>query len=183
MKNQSAPVDGAIGSISVSTVGRAVAVLAIFVVTAAILKTVVYGSKATEELEQDVVAGSLRVGNQYWQTLDEQKLPLSEYPSIQYALDHSDIVLLFFGASWCPMTAPITKLLDDKFEEILLPPETSGGTKLTSRQRRPISLVYISSDESEEQMKNYARKHWITVPFHSEERAALRKHLVSDAAR
>lgn len=172
--NDAAVVDGAIASISVSSVGRVAAIMAIIVVTVTILKTVVYGSIATEELEMDVaVGGGLR--NQYWQTLDEQKLPLADYPSIQYALDHSDIVLLFFGASWCPMTTPITKLLDEKFEEILLPPETTGS-KLTSRQRRPISLVYVSSDESEEQMKKYARENWITVPFHSEERANLKKH-------
>lgn len=168
--------DGAIASISVSKLGKAVTVMAILIAVTIILKNVVSGSVATEELEVDTAVGSgggLR--NQYWQTLDEQKLPLAEYPSIQYALDHSDIVLLFFGASWCPMTTPITQLLDAKFEEILLPPENSG-TKLTNRQRRPISLVYISSDESEAQMKKYAREHWITVPFHSEERAALKKH-------
>lgn len=119
------------------------------------------------------VGGGLR--NQYWQTLDEQRLPLADYPSIQYALDHSDIVLLYFAASWCPMTKPVTQLLDEKFEDILLPPE-STGSKLTSRQRRPISLVYISSDETEAQMRQYARENWITVPFHSVERDNLKKH-------
>lgn len=164
---------GAIGSISVATVGRGMAMLAIFFVTATILKNVVYGSSATEELEMDAMGGGLR--NNYWQTLDEQKLPLSEYPSIQYALDHSDVVLLYFAAAWCGMSTPITQLLDDKFGDILLPPE-DRGSKLTNRVRRPISLVYVSSDKSEEEMIKYTRKNWIDVPFESQERTALKRH-------
>ena len=127
---------GYIGSISVTTVIRVTGMLAVAFVTIGVFRAVAGGYGITEELEMDVaeaagqaavIGGGLR--NNYWQTMDEQKLPLAEYPSIQYALDHSDIVLLYFAASWCPMSAPITKLLDEKFGDILLPPEGSDESK------------------------------------------------------
>jgi Thioredoxin-like len=180
--------DGAIGSISVATVGRVFAIMFIFFVTATILKMVVWGSPATEELELDVAAaaaassgGGLR-GNNYWQTMDEQKLPLSDYPSIQYALDHSDIVLLYFAASWCKMSTPITQLLDEKFGDIFLPPQGTNPGSINNK-RRPISLVYVSSDESEKQMLEYTHKNWIDVPFSSQERTALKKQFKVAAKR
>jgi Thioredoxin-like len=178
--------DGAIGSISVATVGRVFAIISIFFVTITILKTVVRGSAATEELELDVAAAAANGGglrrNNYWETMDEQKLPLSDYPSIQYALDHSDIVLLYFAAAWCPLSAPITQLLDEKFGDIFLPPRGSHPGSI-SYKRRPISLVYVSSDESEKQMLEYTHKNWIDVPFNSQERTALKKQFKVAAKR
>jgi len=197
MSNTNYVKDGAIGSISVSTVGKVIAIFTIVIVTGMIVKNVVWGSPATEDLFEDTKLSSSQkklvdstgannpgggLRNNYWQTLDEQKLPLSEYPSIQYALDHSDIVLLYFAASWCKMSTPITELLDEKFGDILLPPPSSGQ-KLTGRQRRPISLVYVSSDETEQQMIQYTRKNWIDVPFPSEERTNLKKHFKVAAKR
>jgi Thioredoxin-like len=163
--------DGAIGSISVATVGRVFAIMFIFFVTATILKMVVWGSPATEELELDVAAaaaassgGGLR-GNNYWQTMD-----------------HSDIVLLYFAASWCKMSTPITQLLDEKFGDIFLPPQGTNPGSINNK-RRPISLVYVSSDESEKQMLEYTHKNWIDVPFSSQERTALKKQFKVAAKR
>ena len=178
----SSVADGAIGSISVSTVGRVLAIMIIVVVTVTISNAVVWGSPATEELELDGYEGGLRWNN-YWQTMDEQKLPLSDYHSIQYALEHSDLVLIYFAASWCPMSAPITKLLDEKFGDILLPPQSSTPASLINNKRRPISLVYVSSDESEQQMLEYTHRNWIDVPFHSQERMALKKQFQVAAKR
>lgn len=188
-----------IGSISLSSLGKVLSVGVILFVAVTILREVVFdGSPATEDLfeaKQEAVveggdggpAGGLRSA-QYWSTLEEQKLPLSEFPSIQYALDHSDIVLLYFAASWCRMSTPITQLLDEKFGDILLPPVPKDATSkkvlnTIQKQRRPISLVYVSSDETEEQMKNYARNHWITIPFDTDERANLKKHFQVAAKR
>jgi hypothetical protein len=154
--------EGGFGSINVSTAIKVVALVAVAFVSVTVFKRLVWRS---DEFEPS---------SNYWQTLDQQKLPLSDYPSIQYALDHSDIVLLYFAASWCRMSTPVTELLDTKFGDILLPPESSG-VKFPNKQRRPISLVYVSSDESEEQMLKYARKHWITIPFKSAERTKLKK--------
>ena len=154
--------EGGFGSINVSTAIKLVFLIAVSLVTVAVFKRFIW---RTDEFE---------TSSNYWQTLDQQKLPLSDYPSIQYALEHSDIVLLYFAASWCRMSTPVTELLDHKFEDILLPPEASG-VKFPNKQRRPISLVYISSDESEEQMLKYARKNWITIPFNSPERTRLKK--------
>lgn len=199
----SSSVAGAIGSISLLSVGKLISVGFILFVAVSILRKVVFDdSAATEELFDAKVsaeavvdsggngpAGGLRSA-QYWSTLEEQKLPLSQFPSIQYALDHSDIVLLYFAASWCKMSTPITELLDEKFADILLPPVPNDATTTTKKilnaiqkQRRPVSLVYVSSDETEEQMKNYARKHWSTVPFDTDERANLKRHFQVAAKR
>ncbi|CAB9517593.1 nucleoredoxin-like [Seminavis robusta] len=190
----SGSVDGGFASISLSTVGRAAALFAISIVTITILRVAVSGSSITEELELDVAEGAVALSavggglrnNNYWQTMDEQKLPLSDYPSIQYALENSDIVLLYFAASWCPMSTPITKLLDEKFGDILLHPEGTDDEStrsINNQRRRPISLVYVSSDESEVKMKAYSRKNWIDVPFQSEERTTLKKHFKVAAKR
>ena len=188
--------DGAIGSISLLSVGKVISIGAILFVAATILRKVAFdGSPATEDLfdsSAEVELGGAGLHSAYWSILDEQNLPLSEFPSIQYALDHSDIVLLYFAASWCPMSTPITQLLDEKFGDILLPPpdETASKTKnlkvlqnTLNKQRRPISLVYVSSDETEAQMKEYARRHWITIPFATDERANLKKHFKVAAKR
>lgn len=186
---------GAIGSISLSSVGKVLSVGIILFVAVTILHKVAWEENAaTEDLiiesllsssAEGAVAGGLR-NSQYWSTIEEQALPLSQFPSIQYALDHSDIVLLYFAASWCSMSTPITNLLDEKFGDILLPPETAAhkASKLHGKQqRRPISLVYVSSDQSEAQMMQYAKRHWIIVPFASEERASLKKHFQVAAKR
>ena len=189
--------DGAIGSISLASLGKVLSVGVILFVAVTILRKAVFdGSPATEDLfeeaKQEAVmesggsgpAGGLRSA-QYWSTLEEQKLPLSQFPSIQYALDHSEIVLLYFAASWCRMSTPITQLLDEKFGDMLLPPPPKDTKALNKiqKQRRPISLVYVSSDETEEQMKTYARDHWITIPFDTDERANLKKHFQVAAKR
>ncbi|CAB9509353.1 disulfide isomerase-like 1-4 [Seminavis robusta] len=100
-------------------------------------------------------------------------VPYSEFPSLQNALDHSDVVLLYFAASWCPASTPMTEMLDAVFGEMLLPPKGSNR----GSQPHPLSLVYVSSDNSAEDMNSYARKNWMTVPFEEfKERAALKKY-------
>lgn len=162
--------ESGIGSMTISTGAKLLLLLCALLMTLTLVKRLIWRS---DEFGSD---------SNYWQTLDQQKLPLSDYPSIQYALDHSDIVLLYFAASWCKMSTPVTELLDEKFGDILLPPEGSGY-KFTNKQRRPISLVYVSSDESEEQMVKYSRKNWITIPFNSKERTRLKKQFKVAAKR
>lgn len=190
--------DGFIASMSVLSAVKVLSVILILLVAGNILRRMVWEiNPATEDLilssssssklssklsssssqtSSKGTGGGLR-SSSYWSTLDEQKLPLSEFPSIQYALDHSDIVLLYYAASWCPMSTPVTELLDAKFGDILLPSAfETRNTGTTKKFRRPMSLVYVSSDETADQMNQYARRHWITLPFDTDERTRLKRH-------
>ena len=58
-------------------------------------------------------------------------------------------------------------------DELLLPPSPDVEPPL---ERTRLSLVYVSSDESAEQMKEYVEgyKNWMTVPFTGTERSDLK---------
>jgi hypothetical protein len=104
-------------------------------------------------------------------------LPFSQYTSLEYALQHSKLVGLYFAAAWCPMSTPVTNMIDDVLGETLLPPpDNSDEHQEPPSERAPMSLVYVSSDESEEAFEDYQqRRNWIPVPFDSSERTALKK--------
>lgn len=109
----------------------------------------------------------------------ESPLPLERFQSLSYALANADLVGLYFAASWCPMSTPVTEALKDAFLEsegkFLSPPgsEEAGGDE---DLHRTFALVYVSSDKTEEDMVSYAGKNWINVPFGSDERPELKKH-------
>lgn len=66
-----------------------------------------------------------------------------------------------------------TKELDEYFGDILLPPPSDDVSPPI--QRVPLSIVYVSSDGSEDELLKYQRKNWISVPFDSDERTGLKK--------
>ena len=105
----------------------------------------------------------------------------SKFPSLNYALKNSEIVLLYFAASWCPESTGVSKKLDYLFSsphsplanKVLLPPdqvETSDPSK------NMLSIVYVSSDTSKEEMEGYIRSNWIGIPFDSTEKNDIKKH-------
>jgi hypothetical protein len=103
--------------------------------------------------------------------------PLDKFSELQYALEHSTLVLLYFAASWCPMSTPISDALDEAFGkgDMLL---TRNGNKKT------LSIVYVSSDETLEEYEEYTRKrHWLPIPFDSPERNELKRHFATCAHR
>ena len=112
----------------------------------------------------------------------ERDLPLQDFPSLQYALRNSEIALLYFAASWCPMSTPVTERIDEIFRDVLMePPDEDSPRNLL--QRHGVSLVYVSSDRDEAEMEQYLKPNWMTVPFHSEERAALKRRFATCARR
>ena len=113
---------------------------------------------------------------------EEPPKPLAGFPSLQYALDNSQIVGLYFAASWCPMSTPVTKLIDEKLGDILLPPPSSEPDE-TLLQRSGISLVYVSSDRNAEEMDSYLQRNWMAVPFDSDDRSDLKRHFRTCAKR
>jgi len=102
------------------------------------------------------------------------RLPLSQYVSLEYALQNSKLVGLYFAASWCPLSTPVSEMIDKALGEMLLPPPSSDRSPPTDRA--PMSIVYVSSDRNEEDFLEYSRWNWISVPFDSSEKTALKKH-------
>lgn len=100
-------------------------------------------------------------------------LPLSKYSELSYALQHSDLVALYFAASWCGMSTPVSRLLDETFgesssENIILGPDGA---------RKPLSIVYVSSDRSLEDYDNYTEgRNWLAVPYDSPQITQLKRH-------
>ena len=103
---------------------------------------------------------------------------LSKFKSLERALADSKIVGLYFAAGWCSMSTPVSKSLEEVFSA-----DKSMHSRVLSNEPTPsgedkdFALVYISSDESEEEMKDYSRWNWINVPFDSPDKNNLKRHL------
>lgn len=113
------------------------------------------------------------------------KLPLSHFRSLDYAFANADIVALYFAASWCPMSTVPTQLIKEIFplhHDNVLPPE-SENVKGNGRRKR-LAIVYVSSDESEEEMLEYS-KHSVLmpIPYDSNDRNNLKVHFRTCAKR
>ena len=105
-------------------------------------------------------------------------LPLSGFPTLNYAMENADLVGLYFAASWCPMSKEPTDLLGQVF-----PSYTLLHRSPTPASRQQFAIVFVTSDDVEEDMLSYAKPGWINVPFDSEERVALKKHFATCAKR
>ena len=100
--------------------------------------------------------------------------PLDQFPSLQYALKHSKIVLLYFAASWCPMSTPVTKLIDETLGDLLL--SAPNGENEPPTELHDLSLIFVSSDHTDADMQQYLRRNWMAVPFDSDDRNNLKRH-------
>ena len=103
----------------------------------------------------------------------EVLLPLSKYSELTYALEHSDLVALYFAASWCGMSTPVSHILDETFGT------NSGDGIILSLdgERKPLSIVYVSSDRSLEDYNNYIEgRNWLAVPYDSPQITQLKQH-------
>jgi hypothetical protein len=137
-------------------------------------------------VNEQEIGGPIKVGNAPVDIDDSlREHPLHRYESLQYALDNSKIVALYFAASWCPMSTPVTNLIHDYFDDILLPPPPTDNAASNRRlaQRHGLSLVHVSSDVDEESMQKYIGKNWMAVPYNSPDRNALKEHFKTCAKR
>lgn len=104
------------------------------------------------------------------QLRDEPALPLSKFSDLSYALKTSDLVALYFAASWCGMSTPISRALDEAFGD-------SDEVLTLDGQRKTLSIVYVSSDRSLEDYRDYiSGRNWLAIPYESEERTLLKQH-------
>lgn len=110
------------------------------------------------------------------QTSDGAPLPLAKFSSLSYALANTELVGLYFAAAWCPMSTPVTEELESAFSQKVGTLLVPGDETLTEDVHRPLAIIYVSSDKSDEDMKKYARDGWINVPFDSPDRNGLKRH-------
>lgn len=112
----------------------------------------------------------------------DNTLPLSQFTELSFALENSDLVALYFAAAWCPMSTPVSLALDSVFgdsDEILPTKSTTSN-----RERKALSIVYISSDETLHEYNNYLHdRNWIGIPFGSPQRRELKLHFSTCALR
>jgi Thioredoxin-like len=86
--------------------------------------------------------------------LRDDKGPLSTlFPSLAEALEESDLVGIYFAAAWCPMSTPVTNLLDTVYRATL------------QEKERTLSIVYVSSDKDRTSFQRYLKPGWKYVPF------------------
>jgi hypothetical protein len=96
-------------------------------------------------------------------------------------LKNSDIVLLYFAASWCPESTGVSKKLENLFssprsplaDKVLLPQDQ---VKTSDQTKNMLSIVYVSSDTSKDEMEGYLRSNWLSIPFDSTEKNDIKKH-------
>ena len=103
---------------------------------------------------------------------------LSQFSELSFALQNSDLVALYFAASWCPMSTPISIALDKAFG--------NSNDVLTSEKegRKKLSIVYVSSDKTIEEYNEYIKnRNWLAVPFDSPQRNQLKRHFSTCAHR
>mmetsp|Transcript_26453 Transcript_26453/g.58000 ORF Transcript_26453/g.58000 Transcript_26453/m.58000 type:complete len:312 (+) Transcript_26453:120-1055(+) len=118
-------------------------------------------------------------GERHLHKAAENELPLAKFSTLSHALGKADIVGLYFAASWCRMSAPITEALDEAFSgkrNTLLYPDEVETYDADAEGRKPLSIVYVSSDGSVDEMTEYIRGGWLSVPYESIERTELKKH-------
>lgn len=102
---------------------------------------------------------------------------LSQFSELSFALQNSDLVALYFAASWCPMSTPISIALDRAFGNYdVLTSENEGKKKL--------AIVYVSSDKTIEEYNEYIKnRNWLAIPFDSPQRNQLKHHFYTCAHR
>lgn len=101
-------------------------------------------------------------------------LPLHKFKSLQYSFENARLVGIYFAASWCSMSTPVTERIEEFLGTRLLPPALPGHHP--SDDQALISLVYVSSDRNEEAFQQYLGTNWMAIPFDSTERTELKRY-------
>jgi len=106
---------------------------------------------------------------------------LAKFPSLKYPLENANLVGLYFAASWCPDSAPVSNSIENLFSSEVSPlhhhvlPRPTSDTDMLEA-KKDFALVYVPSDESEEEMMGYIRHNWIPVPFDSPDKSNIKRH-------
>lgn len=155
------------------TIVLSIALLAGFIVWESIVSFV--GSRNNSLSENTADADVSLNRRQLDKTHFYESRPLDRFSELKYALGNSKIMLLYFAASWCPMSTPISEALDEAF---------GRGDMLLTRngEKKTLSIVYVSSDETLKEYNEYTlKRHWLPIPFDSPEKNALKRHFATCA--
>lgn len=115
----------------------------------------------------------------------QQLNSLAQFKSIEMPLAHAKLVGLYFAASWCGMSTPVSNKLEQLFAASAGAADTDATSLsnriLTSQDideslHKDFSLVYISSDKTADDMEKYMRPNWISIPFDNSDRNDLKRH-------
>lgn len=72
----------------------------------------------------------------------------------------SELVVLYFGASYCPPCRKLHKYLDKVYTKWII-------------KQKSIVVIYVSSDENEKEFDSYfAKQNWLAIPYEKAERRA-----------
>ena len=109
------------------------------------------------------------------QELQRHASSLNSFSSLTDLFHHTELIALYFGASWCPSCLAFTNVLDNAFTL-----ETSVGkdrvlTRQTLGEKKDLAIVHVSSDTTEEGMNAFLRDNWIPVPFDHPDRSNLKR--------
>ena len=108
----------------------------------------------------------------------EPPRPLDEFGTLSAQLALHDIVALYFAASWCPMSTPITRLLDELYRDILVGVRNNNNNNAATadeEQKTDFAVLYVSSDKDEASFSTYIQPGWQVVPFAGDERTRLKQ--------
>lgn len=155
------------------TIVLSIALLAGFIVWESILSF--FGSRSNSLSDNTADTGASLNRMQLDKTHFYESRPLDRFSELKYALGNSKIMLLYFAASWCPMSTPISEALDEAF---------GRGDMLLTRngEKKTLSIVYVSSDETLKEYNEYTlKRHWLPIPFDSPEKNALKRHFATCA--
>ena len=138
------------------------------------------GSKSTQSATQHSIhLDEKKVYQQSNSKIIQHSRSLStQFSELSFALHNSDLVALYFAASWCPMSTPISVALDKAFgnKDYILKPNDKGS--------KPLSIVYVSSDRDEDEYNEYIdNRNWLAIPFESTQRTDIKKHFKTCAHR
>lgn len=90
-------------------------------------------------------------------SLEQSSLPRSKFSELI-------LVALYFAASWCPISSPISLALDRALFG-------RTGLLLTNKEgRKTLAVVYVSSDKTLDEFEGYIRnREWLAVPYESDQ--------------
>ena len=111
----------------------------------------------------------------------EQRLEekLNALPYLSSILKNTEIVALYFAASWCPMSTPVTQKLVEEFHVDMLGMSSNGvAASEDSSQLAQLEIVYVSSDDNADEAQHYISPEWKwrSVPFEADERTEIKRY-------
>jgi thiol-disulfide isomerase/thioredoxin len=100
---------------------------------------------------------------------------LKNFNSLVDIFPRSELTALYFGASWCPSCLAFTNLLDQSFSDESAPGRSRILHPEDTAVKKDVAIVHVSSDATEEDMKNFLRHNWMAVPFNHPDRSNLKR--------